>query len=130
MDIIKKLERAAQVPMSDYEAIEDGIEEIKRLRDQIAKGMCDIVVMVEVDQDQRTSKKHGHDISMLAAVKVITNFVMTPEFCDDLHRIDQQYQFIGDMVAKSLKNAVEQRNGTDIRSIAIVRPMVARISTS
>ena len=125
-DIIERLERAAQVPMSDYEAIEDGIEEIKRLREQVAKGMCDIVVMVEVDQDQRTSKKHGHDISMLTAVKVITTFVMTPEFVDDLHRIDNQYEFIGSQVAKSLKSVVHQRNGTDIRSIAIMRPLVAR----
>lgn len=31
-DIIARLERAAAVPMSDYEAIEDGIQEIKRLR--------------------------------------------------------------------------------------------------
>jgi len=112
--------------MSDYEAIDDGIEEIKRLREQVAKGMCDLVVMVEVEQDQRTSKKHGHDISLLTAVKVITNFVMTPDFVEDLHRMDNQYEFMGSQVAKSLERAVKEKKGTDILSLAIMRPMAVR----
>jgi hypothetical protein len=88
--------------------------------------LCDIVVLVEADQDQRTSKKHGHDISMISAIKVVTTFVMTPEFVEDLHCSNEQYVHIGKVVAQALQNTVAQRQGTDIRSLAIVRPMVAR----
>ena len=95
-------------------------------RDEARQRLCDIVVMVEAEQDQRTSKKHGHDISMLTAVKVVTTFVMTPAFIEDLYRSNEQYAHIGSVVAQTLKNAVAQKQGTDIRSIAIVRPMVVR----
>jgi hypothetical protein len=95
-------------------------------RDEARQRLCDIVVLVEAEQDQRTSKKHGHDISMLTAVKVVTTFVMTPAFVEDLYRSNEQYAHIGSVVAQTLKNAVAQKQGTDIRSIAIVRPMVAR----
>jgi hypothetical protein len=95
-------------------------------RDEARQRLCDIVVLVEAEQDQRTSKKHGHDISMLTAVKVVTTFVMTPAFVEDLYHSNQQYAHIGSVVAQTLKNAVAQKQGTDIRSIAIMRPMVAR----
>jgi hypothetical protein len=102
---------------------------MQRQRDSARPSLCDIVVSVEVDQDQKTSKKHGHDLSLLAAVKVATTFVMTPEFVEDLHRANTQYEQVGSMVALALKNAVTTRKGTDIRSIAIVRPMIARSHT-
>jgi hypothetical protein len=43
-----------------------------------------------------------------------------------LYRVNKQYEHIGSIVAQTLKNAVDQKQGTDIRSIAIVRPMIAR----
>ena len=127
------------VEMTPTEAVsmlEKAWQENKRLRqenatitaerDEARQRLCDIVVLVEAEQDQRTSKKHGHDISMLTSVKVVTTFLMTPEFVEDLYRVNKQYEHIGSIVAQTLKNAVDQKQGTDIRSIAIVRPMIAR----
>jgi hypothetical protein len=102
------------------------ITQLRKERDEARQRLCDIVVLVEAEQDQRTSKKHGHDISMLTSVKVVTTFLMTPEFVEDLYRVNKQYEHIGSIVAQTLKNAVDQKQGTDIRSIAIVRPMIAR----
>jgi phosphotransacetylase len=123
-------------PTEAVSMLEKAWQENKRLRqenatitaerDEARQRLCDIVVLVEAEQDQRTSKKHGHDISMLTSVKVVTTFLMTPEFVEDLYRVNKQYEHIGSIVAQTLKNAVDQKQGTDIRSIAIVRPMIAR----
>ncbi len=113
-------------PWKMLAAAADTITRLTAERDEARQRLCDIVVSIEVDQDQRTSKKHGHDLSMLAAVKVVTTFVMTPEFIEDLHRANTQYEQVGSMVALALKNAVATRKGTDIRSIAMVRPMIVR----
>ncbi len=123
-DITTRLRRDCMSLIADEAA--DEIERLRKERDEARQRLCDIVVLVEADQDQRTSKKHGHDISMITAVKVVTTFVMTPAFVEDLYRSNEQYAHIGSVVAQTLKNAVAQKQGTDIRSIAIVRPMVAR----
>jgi phosphotransacetylase len=127
-DIVDRLRAPMNILMADdltYEAAEE-IERLRKERDEARQRLCDIVVLVEAEQDQRTSKKHGHDISMLTSVKVVTTFLMTPEFVEDLYRVNKQYEHIGSIVAQTLKSAVDQKNGTDIRSIAIVRPMIAR----
>jgi phosphotransacetylase len=123
-DITTRLRRDCMSLIADEAA--DEIERLRKERDEARQRLCDIVVLVEADQDQRTSKKHGHDISMITAVKVVTTFVMTPAFVEDLYRSNEQYAHIGSVVAQTLKNAVAQKQGTDIRSIAIVRPMVVR----
>jgi phosphotransacetylase len=123
-DITTRLRRDCMSLIADEAA--DEIDRIRAERDEARQRLCDIVVLVEAEQDQRTSKKHGHDISMLTSVKVVTTFLMTPEFVEDLYRVNKQYEHIGSIVAQTLKNAVDQKQGTDIRSIAIVRPMIAR----
>jgi hypothetical protein len=123
-DITTRLRRDCMSLIADEAA--DEIDRLRAERDEARQRLCDIVVLVEAEQDQRTSKKHGHDISMLTSVKVVTTFLMTPEFVEDLYRVNKQYEHIGSIVAQTLKNAVDQKKGTDIRSIAIVRPMIAR----
>ncbi len=126
-DIVKELRAWGNLGVDNFvDRAADEIERLRAERDEARQRLCDIVVLVEAEQDQRTSKKHGHDISMLTAVKVVTTFVMTPAFVEDLYRSNEQYAHIGSVVAQTLKNAVAQKQGTDIRSIAIVRPMVAR----
>jgi hypothetical protein len=63
-DIIKRLERAASVPMPDYEAIEDGIEEIKRLRgerDEARRMVCEWHGGLRVQHPQDYAKRRGWD---------------------------------------------------------------------
>lgn len=92
----------------------------------LRKAMIDVNVRVEVEADRRRNPKSGNDMTTLSAVKVVTEFVMTPEFLEEAHRGGFQYQALGTSVESSLRNAVEKAKGMDILSLASFHPMRAR----
>lgn len=112
--------------MDEVEAWQKAMQKAERDIAELRKSMIDVNIRIEAEADFRRNPKSGNDMTTLSAIKVKTEFIMTPEFIEEAHRGGFQYQALGTSVESSLRNAVEKAKGMDILSLASFHSMRAR----